>query len=265
MGWLHALSPSDPQPAKICIPRVNGKTQAREFYLCAEHASVLHNWLHVCPLQCKSQQWAHPSLDLKDMETCLFPGWDPRPKTENTAPDTHVRTELPQQLDSHRSDPALREGHSRSPRPEAPIPNLRFYQTGDTQLETHCIYSVTGCLPQPSHGVSNIRHVGKNIAGNLRRTDSRTAAIRSSISVRDAVALRQPRLLGASVRQQTASNTNRPVRATEPPHQAESKHTLLRSLWLEALRCALEVLPSLRTSIHANIIASQTNVDGANN
>ena len=79
VGWLQDLSPDDPAPPRIEIPKVNGKTTARTVWLAQEHAQQLHGWLFKQPLQSKSQQWPHADLDLKDAETHLFPGWTQKP------------------------------------------------------------------------------------------------------------------------------------------------------------------------------------------
>ena len=76
IGWLQDLSPDNPAPPRIEIPRVNGKTTARTIWLAREHAQQLHEWLFKQPLRSKSQQWPHADLDLHDNNTHLFPGWE---------------------------------------------------------------------------------------------------------------------------------------------------------------------------------------------
>ena len=79
VGWLQDLSPDDPAPPRIEIPKVNGKTTARTIWLAQEHAQQIHGWLFKQPLQSKSQQWPHADLDLSIPETHLFPGWTQKP------------------------------------------------------------------------------------------------------------------------------------------------------------------------------------------
>ena len=44
IGWLQDLSPDNPAPPRIEIPKVNGKTTARTIWLAREHAQQLHEW-----------------------------------------------------------------------------------------------------------------------------------------------------------------------------------------------------------------------------
>ena len=73
-GWFQSLDPQDGQPPTMHIPRVNGKTRARNVPVDEQFAKLLHGWLTVCPLKGPNSQWPFEGQETNAETAVLFPG-----------------------------------------------------------------------------------------------------------------------------------------------------------------------------------------------
>ena len=74
IGWFHNIEPSAVGAPCVKVPKVNGKTTARELPLPCEFATKLHPWMHMEPLKNPNHQWPFLGQDVQSSGALLFPG-----------------------------------------------------------------------------------------------------------------------------------------------------------------------------------------------